>query len=541
MPTPPLPLVETAPPLPLGQAEKLTPEVVTMAKRIRFNPIRNLTPLLLSAQLDSFEAGYLRDFALTADAIARRDDTIRPALEKRIKSPARRSTAVLLVENLRDEHRAEADQHKAALQFFYDNLEVTHAMERNACGGLKLLIRQMMSAVPMRYAVHEIIWLPTIDPNTGEDRLTAKLVHLPLWFFENITGRLRFINLPFGQIYGQDMAEQEWLVTVGSGIMEPLAVAYMFKQLSLRDWVSYSEKFGTPGLLGKTSAAKDSPGWTALVEAVEGFGQDWSAVCNTEATLELIEAKGAGSLPFPALVERMDRAIATICRGADLSTMSAGSGQGQGASLQGAEGDLLEQDDCEIISETLQQISTMVIAHLFGEGVKPLAYLQIVNPKKLSTDDTLKKLTFLRDSGVPVGQEFCRQELGVPPPGEDEATLQRTAAPAGGLPGSPFNALANAAEAALAGPLLAARAKKEILAAKAKAFAPLIARIEEIAGIEEEPAQTAALLKLKADLPTYARQLGATPEELAAWANAMGTQLLAGATAAAKTRQSAVK
>jgi hypothetical protein len=219
------------------------------------------------------------------------------------------------------------------------------------------------------------------------------------------------------------------------------------------------------------------------------------------------------------------------------ATLSAGSGQGQGASLQGTEGDLLEQDDCEIISETLQQISATVIEYLFGEEVKPLAFLQIVNPKKTSTDDTLKKLTFLRDSGVPVGQEFTRQELGVPPPGEDEAVLQRAAAPAAGLPGSPFNALANAAESALAGPLLAARAKKEILAAKAKAFAPLIARIEEIAGMEDETAQTAALVKLKADLPTYARQLGATPEELAAWANAMGTQLLAGATAAAQDRQ----
>ena len=536
---PSIPLVETEPgeALPTNQDGRITTEVVTLAKRIRFNPIRNLTPERLAAHLDSFEAGYLRDFAITADAIARRDDVIRPALEKRIKSPARRSTAVLLVENLRDEDRAEADKHKAALQFFYDNVEVTHALERNTCGGLKLLIRQMMSAVPMRYAVHELCWQPTTDPHTGEARLTAKFIHIPLWFFENITGKLRFIQSPFGSIYGEDMAEHEWIVTVGSGIMEPLAVAYMFKQLSLRDWVAYSEKFGTPGLLGKTSAAKDSPGWNALVDAVEAFGQDWAAVVNTEAQIDLIEAKGAGSLPFPSLVERMDRAIATICRGADLSTMSAGSGTGQGASLQGDEAELLEQDDCEIVSETLQQISRTVIEYLFGEGVSPLAYLQIVVPKKKSTDDTIKKLAFLRDSGVPVGQEFARQELGVPPPGQAEAVLTPPAAPVPGAPGSPFASLANAAEAALAGPLYAARAKKEILAAKAKAFAPLVARIEEAIGIEDPAAQDAALLKLKADLPTYAKQCGATEAEITAWMNSMAPKILEGATKAAAAQR----
>jgi hypothetical protein len=520
--------------LPTAGAERITAEVVTLAKRIRFNPIRTLTPLRLSIQLDSFDAGYLRDFAITADAIARRDDTIRPALEKRIKSPARRSTAILLVENLDEAQKTEAEKHKAALQYFYDNLEVTHALERNTRGGLKLLIRQMMTAVPMRYAVHEMVWTPTVDPVSGEDRLSAKFINVPLWFFENVSGRLRFINLPFGQVFGQDMADNEWLVTVGSGIMEPLAVAYMFKQLSLRDWVSYSEKFGMPGLLGKSPAAKDSPGWTALVEAVEAFSSDWAAVVNTEASIDLIETKGAGNLPFPSLVERMDRAIATICRGADLSTMSAGSGTGQGASLQGDESELLEQDDCEIVSETLQQVSKIVIKHLFGVD-QPLAYLQIVVPKKKTTDDTVKKLSFLRDSGVPVGMQYARQELGVPPPGEDEEVLRTATQPA--LPGNNFSALANAAEAALSGAMFQAKAKKDILAAKAKAFAPLVARLQEIVGMSDTE-QDVALAKLREDLPRYAKQLSCTEEEITAWMNSIAPKIVEGAVAAAQAQKS---
>jgi|GEM_PF-5264768 len=189
------------------------------------------------------------------------------------------------------------------------------------------------------------------------------------------------------------MADDEWLVTVGEGIMEPLSVAYMFKQLSLRDWVSYSEKFGTPGLLGKTNSAKDSPEWEALETAISEFSTDWAAVTSEGTSIELIEAKGgAGNLPFPPLVDRMDRAISTICRGADLSTMSASQGPGQGASVQGDEGDLLEQDDAAMITETLQQISRIVIRERFGDE-QPLAYVQVVVPKKKDNADTRANVT----------------------------------------------------------------------------------------------------------------------------------------------------
>jgi hypothetical protein len=75
------------------------------------------------------------------------------------------------------------------------------------------------------------------------------------------------------------------------------------------------------------------------------------------------------------------------------------------------------------------------------------------------------------------------------------------------------------------------------LEAKAKAFAPLVARLEEIAGMEDEQAIDAALVKLKADVPRYAKTLGATEEEIAAWVNAMGPKLVSGAAEAARKRR----
>lgn len=515
----------------------LSTSLIQQIRRSRFNPIRSLTPQLLSSQLESFGAGTLRDFALTAQAIEKRDDVICVALPKRKKAPARRGYAVQLLDGLEEGRKARAAEHQDALKFFWDNLTVGDALEGDVSGGFKLLVRQMMNAVGLRYAVHEITWQPRFVE--GRDRLTATFTHVPLQFFEAATGRLRFLRDYLGQVDGEAMDPLGWMVTVGEGILEPLAVCYMFKQLSLKDWVSYNERFGTPGVLVKTDATQDSPAWKAAREAAESFAADWSAVMNEGATLELVEAKGGASLPFPALVERMDRAIATICRGADLSTMSAGDGSGQGASLQGDEGDLLEQDDAEMITETLQRVDKIVIRELFGE--EPLAYVQIQVPKRKDSADTRANLTFLRDSGVPVSQEFVREQFSVPAPLPGAAVL--TAPAPAALPGQAFSSvlrsrpLANASAEAKAA-LFKTAALRQLSAAQVSAIRPLIERLVKIADLPDAEF-TPALDAFRTELPALAKSVLKDDAALvAAFQSILGTALVSGAAEGAQARKS---
>lgn len=511
----------------------LSAEVISLVKRSRFNPIRNLTPETLSNQLDSFATGYLRDFSLTGQAIERRDDVICVALPKRKKAPARRGFTVQLLDGLDAADNARASLHQEALQYFYNNLTATDALEGDVSGGFKLLVRQMMGAVGLRYAVHEICWQPRVVKN--RDVITAKFTHVPLQFFESTTGRLRFLRNFMGQTEGETMDPLGWLVTVGEGILEPLAIAYMFKQLSLKDWVSYNEKFGTPGLLGKTNAAKDTPAWEVLEEALEAFSADWSALVNEGSSIELVEAKGQGALPFPSLVERMDRAIATICRGADLSTISAGSGSGQGASLQGDESDLLEADDAEMITETLQRLDKIVIRQLFAE--EPLAYVQIQVPKRKDNADTRANLTFLRDSGVAVGAEYAREQLSVPAPKPGEAILI-TPEPATlpGFPSAPVRPFANAAANTRAA-LFKAEAIAALTAAQRKGLQPFLKRGVALLDTTTDTAWTAGLKQLKADLPAISKEILAadpTGALVEAWESILGPALISGAAEAAQ-------
>ena len=234
----------------LKKSDLITPERIQFSLRARFNPLLSLTPQLLISYLDSFRLGFFRNTALTWDAMERRDYKLQSVAPKRKKAVARHGWEILTFND-----SPAAQRQKLALEYFYNHLTATTALEENEIGGLSLLIRQMMDAVGKRYAVHEIVWQPgTSTPHSTDSfnpSLTATFRFCPLWWFEGTRGRLRFLSTEFA-IYGSDMEPGDWLVTVGDGIMEACSVAYVYKHLPLRHWLSYSEKFGAPGILGHT-------------------------------------------------------------------------------------------------------------------------------------------------------------------------------------------------------------------------------------------------------------------------------------------------
>ena len=396
----------------------------------RYNPIRNLTPEGLTSQIDSFHAGYLAPFSRTMEAVKRRDDIIQPVSAKREKAAARRPWEIVTNADLPEGFEDQAERHKDALKFFYDNLQSTSAVDLNETGNVSLLLRQMMYAVGFRYSVHHVVWKPT------PDGLTAELIHCPLWFFENRTGRLRFLSQPH-TFDGEEMREGEWLVSVNEGIMEACSVSYMFKRLPLKDWLIMSQDFGKPVVEGITDEAAGSEGWNALKDAVEALASDLRLVRSRSAEIKITDLSQQGQMPYEGLVERMDRRLAAIWRGGDLGTVSRA--DAVGANPQESEGDLIEEDDCLWLSETLNMnLDRLVIENVFGPGTTPLAYFKVVYPRQENIPQEIAIDTFLRDSGVPLGIDSTLERYGRSTPDEGEPTLNKPAAPA--MPGDSFAA-----------------------------------------------------------------------------------------------------
>ncbi|MEP2776792.1 MAG: DUF935 family protein [Luteolibacter sp.] len=389
---------------------------VKMARKQRWNPLISLSPVSLTRALDALEYGDLREFALLAEVVAERDDTLKSVKPKREKAVSRRDWNIL-----KREKSPAADKHAEVLEDFWNNARAENAYDRNERGGMSRLIKQMMTAVSYRYAAHHIVWKP--EPG----KLRAVFEFVPLWFFENRTGRLRFVKDGVG-IDGEEMDPREWMVTTGDGLMVACLIGYLAKRYSIQDWLAFSEKFSMPGTLGRTSAAKGSDAGKAMKSAVESFGQDWAAVIygdDGNSKIELVQPNGNPSaMPMPALIERVDRKMAALYRGADLSSMSSSSGgKGTGASLQSKETDILEADDCEVISETLQTIDLHVIEWYFGKGVEPLAYIQIQPPVREDKKFVLEAGVALKEHGVRIAKNDYAERLGFAEAKADEEAL----------------------------------------------------------------------------------------------------------------------
>jgi phage gp29-like protein len=375
-----------------------------LAKQTRFNPLRTITPAGLATALDSFETGWLRSAALIWETIERRVPIVCNAAGKRKRSISRRPWEVITTEK-----SAAADKQKEEVEYLFNHLTARDALRGNLRGGMSTLIKQMMNAPFHRYANHELAWKPS------KAGITVECSFVPLWFFTETTGELRFTG-PLYQSEGEPLKDGEWMVTCGDGIMEAISVAWMFHKLSLEDWVNFSERFGTPGVLGRTKAAKDSPEGEAMREAVSAFGTDFEGVIygddgTLKDALSLIESSRTGDQPFEPMVARMERTIVALCRGADLGTIS--SKEATGASLQEDETNLLEEDDCEMISETLQNYLVLpALRYHHGAGVEPLVKIQITPSATTDVAQEIATDTFLIKHGVRIAVNDLAERYG---------------------------------------------------------------------------------------------------------------------------------
>ena len=356
-------------------------------RQMRFNPLRSLTPERLASALDSQAAGWLRDAALIFETIEQRDAIVRSVMSKRRAAVARRDWQVIVP----DAENPMAEAHKATLEHFYNNITVTDAADGNVRTGMSGLLRQMMDAIVQRYAVHEIIWQP------GPDGLTAELKRVPLYFFENRSGRLRFVG-PENRADGAALDEDGWMITVAEGLGEALSICWMFKRLGIQDMMAFSEKFSVPGVLGRTSAKKDSDEGNAMRDSVLAYASEWVGVIYgddgaVKDPISVIQSPGGASMPPMDIAQYFDRMIATLVRGGDLGTISRDNGTG--SNLQQGETDSLIEDDCAMVSETLQtQLDRMVIKMVHGDDV-PAAYVVVNAP---SNKDLAKDLAI--DTGL---------------------------------------------------------------------------------------------------------------------------------------------
>jgi len=479
-------------------------ETIRTWRQTKYNPLRSLTPARLASALEAFETGHLREAALIFETIADRDDTLKSVKPKREKEVSQLDRQVVALPN----SGAEGEAHREVLADFWETVRAVNAYDRNERGGFRRLVKQMMTAVSYRYAAHHIVWRPT------GGRLRATFEFVPLWLFENVTGTLRYLKNPW-HTQGELLADGEWMVTQGDGLMIACSIGYSAKRSAFNDWLVFSEKFSVPGVLGRTKHGKDTPEGQAMRAAVAAFGHDWQGVIygddgTHDKPIDIIQASGSPTgMPMPAVVERVDRKFAALYRGADLSTMSAGGGEGTGASLQGKEKDILLADDAETINETLAEVSRRVIEWHFGYGVEPLAKVELIVPSDDDEKFYLDAVKALKDMGVRVAKGAVLDRLSIQEAGEGDEALGDPPRPPRGerVPES----IANSQDATAPD----ARRVQKLRKSLERGLHPLGDALFAAYQAGDEAAMRAALKKISRDMPGLAGDAGELADLLA--------------------------
>lgn len=400
-------------------------ETVRSEQLARFNAIYGCDPDRIAAAVTAFSCGYLGQIARIVEEFERRDDKMMTCSMKMKASVGRCDYQVRIKEGFEKDPRAL--RHAEILKRFWSTISVTDRFKMNERGGMRLLKKQMMEAQSLGFAVHEIVWTPTEDGS-----LRATFIKMPLWHFENKTGELRFLR-ETNAADGIAMSPGEWLVTTGDGVGIAASIVAMAKRLSFQDWLLFSERSGMPIIIGKTSASFGSEQWNRLRGLVSAIYRDTRALVDNNTSIEAIQTGNATNLPFPALIEWADRAIAALYRGADLSTIS--KGDGTGASLQGDESGMLEQDAVANLGEALhEQVDRFVIRYATGDD-KPLAYVSIEPAVKPDVDTDIKIDTHLAALGVKLSKRDALQRYGRTEAEDDTDALEMKQQQQPGMPG----------------------------------------------------------------------------------------------------------
>lgn len=500
--------------LPISSPTKITSERVRYEIQGRFNPLRGLTPQRVVQLLEDYDRGELRECAWMMEKVEKTDDMVKTVAGKRKKALGSLEWSIRPYENWEAIGSArELQEQTKFLQHLYNSMEVTHALERDLRGGLRLAVMQMADAVGKGYAVHEIDWRPR-----GDSLMEVGLTFVPLWFFESTTGSLRFLPAG-GTSRGEELEEGAWMVTMGDGLMIATLTAYIYKTLPLKDWLTYSERCGMPFLSMVTDATPHTPEWYENLEALAQIASDYAALHSRNAEFQVHDLTVSGQLPFPPLVERMDRAIAMLWRGADLSTLS---GEDQlGASLQQGESDLLIEDDVSSINETFEHaISLPSLRWRFGDDVRPMCFFALAAPDRLDEEAEQNKMHKAADYGVEIPVSDYRERLNLPGAGEKDTVLKPPAREVQ----SGFGAFANEQPT----DRMREKAIEEMAQARAKDFAQVLAAIDGLESASDPDDYVSRLEELRDGLAEMMPQIesGAYAETLE---RIFGSALAAGA------------
>ncbi|MFW6027188.1 MAG: DUF935 domain-containing protein [bacterium] len=282
----------------------------------------------------------------------------------------------------------------------------------------------ILDAIGKGYSLTEILW----DTSAGQwlpERLEWRD---PRWFeFDQETMRrplLRDVEgpqelTPFKYVY--HCAKAKSGLPVRGGLARLAAWGYLFKNYTVKDWVSFAESYGQPLRVGKYNPGATEAQKEALLRALAQLGSDAAAIVPTSMLIEFVESgsKTASSSLYKDLAEYIDKQLSKAVLGQTLTT-EVSEGSRAAATVHDDVREDIERADARQLAAALNRdLVRPVIALNFGEQ-KAYPRLRIGREEQVNLPEFSTAVTALADRGLRMSAAEVRRKAGLSEPEGDE-------------------------------------------------------------------------------------------------------------------------
>lgn len=278
---------------------------------------------------------------------------------------------------------------------------------------LNRIITEMLNATLFGYQVSEILW-------QKQDSLLVPvdIVGKPQeWFIFDTDNRLRF-KTKDNSIEGELLPEQKFLVTTqeatatnpyGLGDLAQCFWAATFKKGGFKFWLEFTEKYGSPWLVGKHPRQTSETDKAELADALEEMIGTAIAVVPDDSKVEILEAagKGASSDAFQAFLNFCKAEINIALLGQNQTTEQESNRASATAGLEVVED--IRNDDKAIIEETFNQLLEWICKLNFSVETLPKFELyeqESIDTAQVERDEKLHRI------GVRFSQDYFERVYG---------------------------------------------------------------------------------------------------------------------------------
>lgn len=395
------------------QREVAAPRMSSVRSILSAHPASGLTPIRLAQLLRAAEDGDATAYLELAEEMEEKDLHYLAQLGTRKRAVAQLPITV--------EAASDSAEHKAHAEF------IRKWLDRDM---LQAEVFDILDAIGKGYSVTEMIW----STRPGKWTVQDLKWRYPQWFeFDRINGetlKLRTGGEPAALEAGKfivHISKAKSGLPIRGGLARAVAWGWMFKNFSIKDWVSFLETYGMPLRVGRYDNGETEDNIAILARAVADLGSDAAAVFPKTMEVEFIDGKG-GSAPgdlWRSMAEYIDDQVSKVVLGqtntADAKAGGLGSGQ---AEVHNEVRKDIRDFDAAMLAATIRR-DAVVPMIMFNFG--PHDDYPRIKVGEVDSEDVemlLKAAGTLVPMGVKVGARQMAEKTGLPMPEPGEDVLQ---------------------------------------------------------------------------------------------------------------------